>query len=287
MSKKIAGVTVLYNPDQIVANNIRSYIDNLDILFAVDNSPNDNDNSNLFKFNDKIKYISNHGNLGIAYALNVGANAAVEYGASWLLTMDQDSRFKRGALRILENYLSTLPNDSNVAIVSPIHVLNNDQVALNKTGIEEPLIVMTSGNLVRLDAYKKISGFKDWMFIDAVDFEFCLNLRKNGYNIVQVNDSKLNHKLGNTVVKSFLGHKMSVSNHNAFRRYFIVRNRYYIYDMYADDFPEFCVAERGMTKHELIRILLFEKNKIKKIYEMFRGYVDYRRGIKGGFHGKK
>ena len=35
---KLAGVVVLYNPDQKVLDNISSYIDELDVLYLVDNS---------------------------------------------------------------------------------------------------------------------------------------------------------------------------------------------------------------------------------------------------------
>ncbi len=34
----IAGVVVLYNPDESVVNNIQSYIQDIEILFVVDNS---------------------------------------------------------------------------------------------------------------------------------------------------------------------------------------------------------------------------------------------------------
>ena len=44
-SVKIAGVVVLYNPDDNVRTNIDSYINELDILYVVDNSPIPNDNN--------------------------------------------------------------------------------------------------------------------------------------------------------------------------------------------------------------------------------------------------
>ena len=64
---KIAGVTVLYNPNQEVIKNIKNYLPYIEKLYLVDNSPN-KDNKKL-KINSKIKYINNHKNLGIAEAL--------------------------------------------------------------------------------------------------------------------------------------------------------------------------------------------------------------------------
>lgn len=284
---KLAGVTVLFNPDDKVEENIKSYINNLEILFLVDNTPNVN-NEKRFGFSNKIVYIPNKKNLGIAKALNIGAKTAIKQGYKWLLTMDQDSKFSKNALSKMIKYIDEDEKKllKTIGIISPFHKTVQTKDSELK-GIEKPLIVMTSGNLVNLNAYKKVNGFKDWLFIDAVDFDFCLNLRKAKYEIIQINSCVLNHELGNTEKKSFFGKTMYVSNHSAFRRYFIVRNRYYIYEMYKNDFPVYCEAEKNMTKHELLRVVLFEKNKIKKIREMYRGYKDFKKGIKGGYHGEE
>jgi len=74
----IAGLIVLYNPDQNVIGNIQSYINQLSMFYVVDNSE---------VYNNKIietiksfsisKYIFNGENLGIAKALNIGAEEAI------------------------------------------------------------------------------------------------------------------------------------------------------------------------------------------------------------------
>ena len=74
---KVAAVVVLYNPDENVKKNIKSYINSVDVVYAVDNSSQDN--SENFS-DDKIVYLSNGDNMGIAYALNVGAKKAIEDG---------------------------------------------------------------------------------------------------------------------------------------------------------------------------------------------------------------
>lgn len=288
---KISGVVVLYNPDENVLKNIDSYIGKLDILYVVDNSPIPNDNSNKFSKNKKIKYISNGGNKGIAKALNIGAKEAIKNGSEWLLTMDQDSSFKKGALEKMIEFLNEL-NKNKIMSESlnldcnKIGVLSALQrTELNKneklSGLSYPLVVMTSGNLVNLKAYQKVKGFKDWFFIDAVDFEFCLNIKKHDYEIIQMNTVELNHNLGNTVEKKLLGKTMYVTNHNYVRRYYITRNRHYLYDLYKDDFLDYCALELSRTKHELLKIILFEKDKLKKIKAIYKGYKDYKHGVKG------
>ena len=90
-----------------------------------------------------------------------------------------------------------------------------------------PLVVMTSGNIINLDIYKCVEGFKEWMFIDCVDFEYGLNIRKHGYTIKQINTVFLDHELGNYEIKYFLNKKIFCDNHSALRRYYI----YMIYIM--------------------------------------------------------
>ena len=291
---KIEAVVVFFNPTIENIENINYYIDSVDKVYVVDNTP-DHDNSELIPKNTKIEYIPNKKNIGIAEALNIGAKKALKSGAEWLLTMDQDSRFKKNDVKKMKDILAKLKSDKKtynmynydkIGIVSPFHVIEQTK-GLNPYGIEEKLIVMTSGNLINLNKYKEVGGFKSWMFIDCVDFDYCLNIVKHGYKIYQLNDIKLEHNLGNTQKRRFFHKYIYVSNHSAFRRYFITRNRLYIYDMYHDDFPEYCNREKKMTKRELIKVILYEKNKIKKIKEIFRGYRDHKKGIKNGFHGEK
>ncbi len=280
---KIAAVVVLYNPDDDVQKNIGSYINSVDVVYAVDNSSNDNSEKFL---NDKIIYLSNSSNMGIAYALNVGAKKAVADGYEWLLTMDQDSCFDDTGVDKMKCFLEdsqkgkTEYNYDKIGLISPFHrtIFNENEKILD---IDSPAVVMTSGNIINLKAYEKIGGFKDWMFIDAVDFEYCLNLRDHGYDIWRLPHIELKHNLGDVVFKTIGKRHMYSLNHSAMRRYYIVRNRHYFYDMYHERWPDFCNAEKARTSREATKIFLCEKQKFKKLFAMLRGYIDYKRGVKG------
>ena len=276
---KLAGVVVLYNPDQKVLDNISSYIDELDVLYLVDNSSVDN---SKFFLNDKFEYIPLLKNTGIAHALNVGAKKALDSNYKCLLTMDQDSKFEADALKNMKNIIDNDIDKNNVGIYSPCH----------KTAISDPvpselftspLVVMTSGNIINLDIYKCVEGFKEWMFIDCVDFEYGLNVRKHGYTIKQINTVFLDHELGDYEIKYFLNKKIFCDNHSALRRYYIVRNSFYLYDLYHDDFPDYCEAVKRQAKQSFFYATVFEKHGFKKLIYMIRGYRDYRKGKKGEY----
>lgn len=276
---KLASVVVLYNPDQIVINNINSYIDELDALYLVDNSSADN--STLF-MNEKVEYIPLRKNTGIAHALNVGAKKAIDHNFHYLLTMDQDSMFEKDALKNMKSIIDTDDEKDQVGIYSPFH-----KTAISEPVPEElftsPLVVMTSGNIINLDIYKCVEGFKEWMFIDCVDFEYGLNVRKHGYTIKQINTVFLDHELGDYEIKHVFNKKIFCDNHSALRRYYIVRNSFYLYDMYHNDYPDYCDAVVKQAKQSFFYATVFEKHGFKKLIYMIRGYRDYRRGKKGAY----
>lgn len=276
---KLAGVVVLYNPDQKVINNINSYIDELDALYLVDNSSADN--STLFMY-EKVEYIPLQKNTGIAHALNVGAKKAIDHNFHYLLTMDQDSMFEKDALKNMKSIIDADDEKDQVGIYSPFH-----KTAISEPVPEElftsPLVVMTSGNIINLDIYKCVEGFKEWMFIDCVDFEYGLNVRKHGYTIKQINTVFLDHELGDYEIKYVFNKKIFCDNHSALRRYYIVRNSFYLYDMYHNDYPDYCQAVVKQAKQSFFYATVFEKHGFKKLIYMIRGYRDYRRGKKGAY----
>lgn len=274
---KICGVVVLYNPDKNINKRINSYINKIDKLYLIDNS--DDDNSKMFIKNRKICYICNKKNVGIAKALNIAAKKAFSLKYDWLLTMDQDSEFTDNNLDKLIEYAKKC-DYIRTAVISPWHVTKENKTFPNER-IEKVVEVMTSGNLVNLQIWKKIGGWKDWFFIDNVDIEYCMNANVNGYDVIRINDASLLHNLGNIKKKKFLWKTFYCTNHNYLRQYYMIRNLLYLKELYYNDFPEnIKKMERGAFGR-LKNIVFWESNKLKKIRGMYRGYKDYKNNKKG------
>ena len=275
---KIAGVVVLYNPDEKINSNIDSYINHLDRLYIVDNS--DVNNKSLFN-NKKIEYIFNGENLGIAKSLNVGAEKAYKEKYDWLLTMDQDSYFEKDNLDKLISFTSKVDYNS-VGIVSPWH-LTKENKEISKNEYDEVIDVMTSGNLVNLSLWKKIGGWKDYFFIDNVDIEYCMNLNSNNYKVISYNKSLLRHSLGNITMHKLFKKTVYSSNHNYIRQYYMIRNLMYLKDLYYDKYKDQIDHMIRGAKGRFKNILVFEKDKYRKIRNMQRGYRDYKKHIVGKY----
>ncbi len=278
----IAGVVILYEPVEETLKNITSYIDKINLLYIIDNSNETYPFVTKFIENrpEKTTYIFNNGNLGVAAALNIAINKALEDGYSYLLTMDQDSYFEEGSLEILIN---SLADSDSAGIVSPFHKNRFFTNPPKLKGPEEVSDVMTSGNIINLSVIEKIGKFREDYFIDYVDIEFCLRLRKNGYKIIRVNNSLLVHNEADVSKKKIFGATVYPQNHSAVRWYYKIRNYLYLKKEYYSYFNEYFDKEKRNVRNNIIKILFFEEEKIKKINMMLKGYRHFHKKITGKF----
>jgi rhamnosyltransferase len=280
---KCAGVVVVYNPDVNVLRNIRTYLDDLSFLIVVDNS--DTPDMKLIariQKTDKLLYVSNNGNRGIAAALNTGAEYALRKKCDYLLTMDQDSCATKGMLKRMLSFLKTA-DDGSIGILSPAHDDNRHITLKADSQPVDVATVMTSGNLLSLAAFQAAGPFLEKLFIDYVDIEYCLRLRSAGFRILRYNEARLLHRLGNTFRFSFMGITGYTTNHNPLRRYYISRNRWYVVSRYFLRFPGVCWRiVKGEIK-DVIKILIWERQRGRKLLMTLAGFADFLRGRYGNY----
>lgn len=274
-----AAVVVLYNPNDSILENISSYIDSVSLIYIIDNS--DFSNENIFSnvsFKNKLKYVFNNGNKGIAKALNIGCQFAIKDGMQWALTMDQDSKFLNLSV---ETISFVFKNDSNAALYYPNYIIEGQVYDKYISENNQPIIVMTSGNFLNLMIYEKVNGFEDELFIDYVDVDYCLKLKKYGYKIANLPAANLEHGLGQSTHKSFFSFKAIVTNHSSLRRYYITRNRLYVRKKYRNISDVFYQTEKRIFINDILKIILFEEHKFSKFKSIISGYSDYKKNIYG------
>jgi rhamnosyltransferase len=266
---KISACVVLYNPGENIFNNVNLILEQIQHLYIIDNS--DLDKCKLLFDKENISYFKNKGNKGIATALNQAARQAIADGFNYLLTMDQDSILDP---HLIDNYIKYLHSNisDRVGLLSPNYLYkeysNNTRQGRNYT----VLLSMTSGSLLNLTAFKIIGPFVEELFIDYVDFEYCLRLGKKGYNIIKVHNANIYHNLGSIQQRKFLFRKVSITNHSPLRLFYRTRNRFYIYKSYLKDFPVFVIKDLFVFINELIKILFYEKSKREKFRWILKGF---------------
>lgn len=272
LREKVAGIVIWYNPTLDDVENIKSYLPFIDYLYIFDNTQEGN-NCHLLKNLNKnnLKYLSLNENKGIPFALNYIANESYLKNYRWLLTMDQDSYFFKDTFKkyFLENNIFNL---NDVGILSPNYYYKNKKLE-KSTKIEELEFVITSGNLINLNIWKKIGGFNEKLFIDEVDHEYCYRLKKKGFKILKYGEVVLNHSLGTSCEKNILGKKIKYIEHNEIRKYYIFRNSLYIMKLY----PEYKKIYIKKILKEIFKILFLEKNKSIKLKNIILGLKDYKK----------
>ena len=274
---RLAGVVVLYNPDNSVAGNINSYIGQLDILYVVDNSDLKNRAliSRLLQ-NEKVCYIDNHGNKGIAKAFNIGAENAIKQNCDFLLTMDQDSRASKNMMERLIEFISK-HDTKQLGIVSAYHKQPYQTKCYYLKKSELIAYVMSSGNLLNLSAYRKCGKFLEKFFIDMVDYEYCLRLHMMGYQVIRVNDAVLFHKEGDVYSKNGVLKAL----HSPVRTYYYVRNYLYVRKKYKEKFPDIIKTMQNNCIIAARTNLRYGGQRLKRILYIIRAFIDYGAGRYG------
>ncbi|WP_181444413.1 glycosyltransferase family 2 protein [Bacillus sp. 03113] len=289
---KVASIMVTYHPDSDVVQNAKSIIQSCERLVIIDNGSNADSKAYLkeLESEDRIILIYNNENKGLGFGLNAGIryilNAEDLQQIQWIATFDQDSHVEPDYFTKIMLAYDTYQEKDKLAILAPNWIeqkaKNEDASNLEQSyELQEQKTVITSGSLVKKDVFQKIGLFEESYFIDFLDIEFCLRARSFGYKIVQVPQVTMLHNLGNTERHKVLGSNLQATNHNAIRRYYITRNRLYTYKKYFRTEKEWMKEDMIATAKEFLVILLFEKNRLKKLGSIIKGTFDALRGKTG------
>ncbi len=279
MKPTIAALTVLYHPSEENIKSILSYSNYFDLHIIINNSES-NYPSITEAFNKKNCFlIDNKANLGVATALNKGAEIAINKGYQWLLTMDQDSYFENHSLEQYFIEFEKLSDQNNIAVIGPTFIKKTNQIQC-----EDVNSLITSGSMLHLQNFEKIGNFNDNLFIDEVDHEYCYRARLKNFKIIQLNSIFMNHSLGDTKkIHQFNSKNNTRSLHAPIRLYYIIRNSRLTKKLYKKHFPK----EVKRTENDMwIRIknnLIYGKQKTKTLYFIIRGYIDYKRNKFGKY----
>lgn len=286
---EICSIIVLYNPAPSVFDNILACAEQSHRVVLVDNGSRPEAIESLRrKLNNihNLSWIINGDNLGIASALNIGVKMAKLESYKWVATFDQDSKIPRGFMeKMLEAYY-IFPENSKVRIISPLYrddttrkIISAADNRIYDTNNSELSIrniktTITSGNIISTDLFDEIGYFDDQLFIDMVDHDFCLRCVSNGLEIIETNSAILNHNLGEPKQFQVFGRKITSTNHSSVRRYYMMRNRIYLYKKHHSHLDWILTDASIFFTRDIPKIVLFEDDKLEKLVAIFKGMVD-------------
>lgn len=283
MNKRVVAVVITYNPElERLKKNIASLLPQVQKIIIVDNGSK-NIHSIEETFNvEKVYTKKLKKNVGIAKAQNIGFNEAKSYSADWVLTMDQDSILASDAVQKM--LLTKVANQDATGILAPRYIdnwtafqrKNEDAKIIGE--IQEMDTVISSGNLVSMAAWQAVGGFDEWLFIDQVDLDFDKRLSLAKFKIYQINTIEMKHEIGKIVnrpiFQRILGFNKSTVffDHSPMRQYYIFRNRIIFWRRYPEVRGNEAYLRGSITGSR--HILLFPKNRIKKLLGAWRGIKD-------------
>lgn len=263
---------VLFNPElERLNENLQHIRKQVPLLILVDNGSNNlNDIKKLIWDLPDIILVENKKNLGIAHALNRILKYAQKDDYEWVLTLDQDSVADDKLIEKYKRFLERQPIN-NIGCLTCNIVDRNFESKKKETGFEEINYCITSGCLMNVEITLNIGGFDESMFIDKVDCDICINLRKHGYRIVRVEFNGLLHEIGHAKQINLGFRKWELYNHSPFRRYYMCRNASYLLKKYHNIY-----VLRVFLKEifQFILVLLFENKKKEKAEKSIKGFID-------------
>lgn len=234
---KIGAVVVVYNPDISVTDNIKTYAKDMEIVYVHDNSEIKNEvfESEVKKISNVIYYFAGE-NQGLCVPFNKFYKMAVKKGIDWMVTFDQDSAASEGMAGKMRAFAESAECKNTIGIISPtVNELDNIDIKQDSLYTYYDLVIQ-SGAMHRISMMEQVGSYDEDLFIDMVDWDYCVRCRAKGYHVVKINNAVLLHnKSDGNVNKNFIGGKMLYSGKfSQARYYYIYRNALYSYSKYHE-----------------------------------------------------
>ncbi|MBW4443228.1 MAG: glycosyltransferase [Plectolyngbya sp. WJT66-NPBG17] len=257
------------------------------------------DNSRTSLLDSSMRIIVEHHpeNIGVAGGMKIAVAWAIEQKFDLLWLFDQDSTPDDPDLlkKLVDLYQAQESLNSPIGIVAPLPIDTYRNLPIhgsdwNGYDFEPPKIddsldfyecdaLITSGSLLSIAAAKNNPLPLDSLFLDAVDWFYCLTLRQNHYRILVSKLAILKHELGktHTVKCPFSQQEIVTHTASALRYYYSSRNHTFLSTRMAPrKLRKQAILHRlRMLKQNLRHIRYYETPPRKlKVYACLRGTID-------------
>ena len=189
-----------------------------------------------------MHYVFLGGNMGIAYAQNVGIEHIMQQvPAKHIVFMDQDSRWEDNyAERITEAYEALCQKGIRLSALGPTVCRREtgeeyQSVFHKKAFVNEDFIlrkhIISSGSCIRKELFEEVGMFEDALFIDFVDDEWCWRAQTKGYVCGITPHITMAHTIGQKelhIGKYVIGISAPFRYFYLYRNYLVLARRGYV-----------------------------------------------------------
>lgn len=292
-------LTVLFDPtDGQVDNLIRIRPPNAPTV-VVDNSehPSRNFHDKLGAAGIEVLVNDNAGGLGGAY--NKGIAHLSSKGCQVYFILDQDSELSDDYFDEMTQACSTIQHDA--FIMGPkIFDMNTERYLptieklrvgsrminfsrLRKPGLVQSMFVISAGSVISASAFEEIGPFREGFFLDHVDTEYCIRAVTKKVPIYVNTAPTMRIKIGRRLERRVFGKKKHVTDHPAYRRYYLMRNSVRIVALHGARRPGLGFFNMAASWILLVIALAVETDRVRKVVAIWIGLVDGVLGRDGPF----
>jgi rhamnosyltransferase len=286
-------IFVLYEPTEEFLENLAKARGFCPKMVAVDNSPEADPGLHEFLREQGVQVIFNRNKGGLAGAYNSGAEVLLQQNCEVIFLLDQDSDID--AL-FFENMMQACrelgtgeflvgPKIYEVNLEKCMPVFQPGKYLPKRLSIDDQnegmfpsLCIISSGSAISAAAYRKLGAFREDYFIEYIDIEY--SLRAVSQNVpVYMNAAVTMRQTTGKIERH--GDKYT-TNHVAWRRYYGARNAVHCLYVHRASWGLHWVS--GLLAFlQVLRVLQYEPQKLKKITAITCGYLDGLFGLLGTF----
>ncbi len=280
--ERIASGVVLYHPRAAARRLIDALASQFDGVFIVENESVDFDGE-TFGTDDggAVQVQHNRENAGLARAINQLCDAARQAGFEWLTLFDQDSQVPPGFRAGFASLFSELVEPPALLAANyRSELCGEDFPGYRLEGdapIGERVTDLNAGSLINLKIHQQLGGHCEALFVDHVDHEYCLRLRRHGYPVWATRDLLFNHEIGNIVCGRRFGRVWQSGGHSPARRREATEALVRVIKSYWRDEPGWCMRMLFLElPRSVVAMLVLERLRVAKLTALASGLA---RGI--------
>lgn len=302
---KIATVVCVYNNKDSIVKVISALLFQrypIIEIIVVDNASSDGTPDLIKKQFPDITLLQNNNNLGVGVGYANGMEYAYNKGYDWVWLLDGDSIPHELSLKNLIEFFPLIRDKYEKAgILAPsainsvtglreyyfmknrfIRMIEKSDISKSFYSVDS---VISSGSLINRHVIEDAGLPRADFFMDFVDYEYNLRVRKYGYKIIYIPSSIIYHSLGETKMMRKITKfwkKLPSPLHAPWRLYYMTRNELYIYLYIIPSFRALIFYSGRMLK-TTISILVKPEigEKLSRVKYILLGLKDGLRGRLG------
>ena len=243
------------------------------------------------EINDYLNLISKYPQIEIAHCIDYGESEiykelidkAIIDEVDYITLLKPDMFYENESFLELKKYL--MQSDvSRISVLTPMPLFGCE---LHERKAEEFRAIKgcnAYGALLNLHIYKETKGIKTEYYQTTFDYDYCLQTRLLGYDVMLAQNLVLRKQNYKIITKKIGFITLSMFERDFMDVYYETRNRYYLWDEYKTLDKDYVSLDKKLTKKEQQEIRSKDKNYKMKYIMMDKARRDYKNKILGMFN---